>query len=95
MDYFVYIMANNSNSTVYTGVTNNLAKRVFEHKNDFLKNSFTARYKIHKLVYFETINDIYLAIEREKQIKNHSRKWKNELINDVNPTWKDLYPFLF
>ena len=84
-------MANNTNVTIYTGVTNNLIRRVYEHKNNVLPDSFTAKYSIHKLVYFETTTDIYSALSREKQIKGHSRKWKNELINSLNPEWKDLY----
>ena len=80
-------MANNSNVAIYTGVTNNLQRRVYQHKNNLSPDSFTARYKIHKLVYYETTNDIYSAISREKQIKGHSRKWKNELINSFNPVY--------
>ena len=95
MNYYVYIMANNSNVAIYTGVTNNLQRRVYQHKNNLSPDSFTARYKIHKLVYYETTNDIYSAKSREKQIKGHSRKWKNELINSFNPVWKDLYQTLF
>lgn len=91
MNYYVYIMANNTNVVIYTGVTNNLVRRVYEHKNNLLPNSFTAKYNIHKLVYFETTTDSYVAIQREKQIKSHSRKWKNSLINSMNPEWKDLY----
>ena len=95
MNYYVYIMANNTNVTVYTGITRNLQKRVYEHKNNILPKSFTAKYQVHKLVYFETTNDIYAAINREKQIKSHSRKWKNELVNSFNPEWRDLYNSLF
>ena len=84
-------MANETNVAIYTGVTNNLLRRVYQHKNDISPNSFTARYKIHKLVYFETTNDVYSAISREKQIKGQSRKWKNELVSSKNPLWKDLY----
>ena len=95
INYYVYILANKTNVAIYTGVTNNLQKRIYEHKNNLLPDSFTAKYNIHKLVYFETTTDIYSAIEREKQIKGHSRKWKNELINSKNPEWKDLYSSLF
>ena len=91
MTYYVYILSNNTNVTIYTGVTNNLVRRVHEHKNDFIKNSFTAKYNVHKLVYFEQTNDAYSAISREKQIKSWSRKKKNDLINSLNPEWKDLY----
>lgn len=95
MNYYVYILANNTNVAIYTGVTNNLIKRVYQHKNNSSPNSFTAKYKIHKLVYFEATPDIYSAISREKQIKSHSRKWKNKLVNSFNPEWKDLYLTLF
>ncbi len=91
MNYYVYILSNNTNVAIYTGVTNNLIKRVYQHKNNTIPHSFTAKYKIYKLVYFETTTDIYSAISREKQIKSHSRKWKNDLINSFNPEWKDLY----
>ena len=94
INYYVYIMANDTNVAIYTGVTNNLLKRVYQHKNNLSPNSFTAKYKIHKLVYFESTTDIYSAISREKQIKGHSRKWKNELIKTMNPEWKDLYSSL-
>ena len=95
MNYYVYIMANKTNVAIYTGVTNNLQRRVYEHKNNLLPDSFTAKYNIHKLVYFETTTDIYFAIEREKQIKSHSRKWKNDLVNSLNPEWDDLYYSIF
>ena len=95
MNYYVYIMANKTNVAIYTGVTNNLQRRVYEHKNNLLPDSFTAKYNIHKLVYFETTTDIYSAIEREKQIKSHSRKWKNDLVNSLNPEWDDLYYSIF
>ena len=84
-------MSNKTNSVVYTGVTNNLLRRVYEHKNNLVPNSFTSKYNIHKLVYFETTNDIYSAISREKQIKSHGREWKNELVNTQNFQWRDLY----
>ena len=95
MNYYVYIMANKTNVAIYTGVTNNLQRRVYEHKNNLLPDSFTAKYNIHKLVYYETTTDIYSAIEREKQIKSHSRKWKNDLVNSLNPEWNDLYYSIF
>ena len=87
--YFVYLLTNKNNSVLYTGVTNNLERRVAEHKF-MAKNGFTFRYNVNRLVYFETTNDIRSAIEREKQIKNYSRKRKNELVNGMNPDWKDL-----
>lgn len=86
--YYVYIMTNNSR-TLYTGVTNNLERRVFEHKNHSIKG-FTAKYKIAKLVYFEETNDVLAAIEREKQIKGWLRCKKIALIESINPSWQDL-----
>ena len=91
INYYVYIMANKSNRVIYVGVTNNLLRRVYEHKNNLIPSSFTSRYNVHKLVCFEQTNDVYAAISREKQIKGHSRQWKNELIGLNNPEWKDLY----
>lgn len=88
--YYVYILTNTQNTVLYTGVTNNLEKRIAEHKAKIYSNSFTARYNIHKLVYFETTTDIESAITREKQIKAGSRKKKLSLIETVNPTWNDL-----
>ncbi len=89
-NYFVYIMTNKNNSVLYTGVTNDLARRVYEHKEKKLAG-FTKRYNISKLVYYEVFNDPYYAIAREKQIKAGSRKKKLELIESMNPMWKDLY----
>ena len=86
--YYVYIMTNNS-KTLYTGVTNNLNRRVYEHKNKLIQG-FTAKYNITKLVYFEIFNDINQAIAREKQIKGWLRKKKINLIESVNPEWDDL-----
>jgi putative endonuclease len=88
--YFVYLMTNKNNTVIYTGVTNDLNRRVYEHKEK-LVYGFTKKYNVNKLVYFESTNDIYLAIQREKQIKAGSRKKKIELINSINPEWKDLY----
>jgi len=88
--YFVYILTNKKNSVLYTGVTNNLLRRVWEHKNKVQKG-FTAKYNCNKLVWFETYDDIYSAIKREKQIKGGSRSKKIELINSLNPLWIDLY----
>ena len=83
-------MTNFTNTTLYTGVCNNLIKRTWEHKNRF-GSDFTSKYKLTKLVYFEVFEDINEAIKREKQIKAGSRKKKIELINKMNPSWKDLY----
>lgn len=80
----------NSRPTLYTGVTSNLAKRVFEHKSNLVKG-FTSKYNIHKLVYYECFNDINQAIIREKQIKDMNRKEKLEMIFKINPNLKDLY----
>jgi len=87
---YVYILFNNKNGTLYTGITSNLIKRVYEHKNK-LANGFTSKYSIDKLGYYEVHNFITLAIEREKQIKGGSRKKKLELIESMNPEWNDLY----
>jgi len=89
MKGYVYIMTNNSNSVLYTGVTRDLNERVAQHKTKIHANSFTARYNIWKLVYFECFDTIGEAIKREKQIKAGSRKKKEELINDNNPEWAD------
>ena len=92
--YYVYILANQTNVAIYVGVTNDLVRRIYEHKNKLSHRSFTARYKIHKLVYYECTNDIYAALQREKQLKSWKRSKKNELVESMNPTWKDLYPLL-
>jgi putative endonuclease len=88
--YFVYILANRRDGALYIGVTSNLLKRIYEHKND-LAEGFTKKYGIHRLVHFEDTSDVMAAIEREKQLKNWKRQWKIELIEKTNPTWKDLY----
>ena len=86
----VYIMASKRNGTIYTGVTSNLIKRIHEHKNN-INCSFTSRYKCKLLVYYELCDSMEIAILREKQIKAGSRKKKINLINSMNPEWKDLY----
>lgn len=91
--YYVYILSNKSNSVVYVGVTNNLERRLYEHKNG-LYDGFTKKYNVHKLVYYEYTTDIRSAIIREKQIKGWRRSKKNDLINSQNPEWKDLSQFL-
>ena len=91
MQYYVYILTNKNHTVLYTGVTRDLIRRVYEHKNNSDPNSFTAKYKVHKLVYFEETNDVKAAIEREKQIKSWSRSRKTDLIFNVNPHWIDLY----
>ena len=90
--HYVYILSNATNTTIYTGVTDNLEPRLWEHRNHIDPKGFTARYDINKLVHYETTPDIRAAIEREKQIKSWSRKKKNELISKHNPEWKDLLP---
>jgi len=87
---YVYILFNKRNGTLYTGVTSDLSKRIFEHKNK-LADSFTKKYEVDKLGYYEVFDNIVTAIEREKQIKAGSRKNKLILIESINPDWKDLY----
>jgi len=89
-NYYVYILTNKSNKVLYTGVTNNLSRRIYEHKNKLVPG-FTVKYNVSKLVYHEAYDDIRDAIQREKNIKKWYRKWKVELINKFNPQWKDLY----
>lgn len=89
-EYCVYILASKKNGTLYIGVTNNLLKRVYEHKNNLVEG-FTQKYNVHKLVYYEKYDDIYGAISREKRMKKWKRQWKIELIKKFNPDWKDLY----
>ena len=88
--YYVYIMTNKRNSVLYTGVTNDLKKRIYEHKTKLI-DGFTKKYNVSKLVYYEVFSDIYNAIAREKQIKGGSRKRKIHLIDSVNSDWRDLY----
>lgn len=89
--YFVYLMTNKSDSVIYTGVTNNLIRRVREHRNKSRK-SFTSKYNVTKLVYYEIFGDINEAIKREKQIKGGSRQKKIDMIVSTNPDFEDLYP---
>ena len=89
---YIYIMANKSNKVLYVGVTNNLVRRVWEHKESLDHSSFTSKYNVHKLVYYECFEDITEAIAREKQIKGGSRKKKEALIQSINPSSADLYP---
>lgn len=91
MQYYVYILTNKYCTVLYTGVTRDLIRRVYEHKNHFDKDSFTSKYNVTRLVYFEETNDVRSAIEREKQIKSWSRKRKTDLIFEKNPHWVDLY----
>ena len=88
--YYVYIMASKKNGTLYIGVTNDLIRRVWEHKNDVVEG-FTKKYGVHHLVWYQDTNDIDAAIQREKQIKKWNREWKINLIQKENPEWLDLY----
>jgi len=91
--YFVYMLASKRNGTLYIGVTNNLFKRVHQHKND-VTEGFTWKYNVHSLVYYEVFNRIQDAITREKQMKKWKRQWKMELIEKSNPNWEDLFESL-
>ncbi len=93
-EYCVYILTNSRRTVLYTGVTNNLQRRVMEHKSK-TGSTFTKKYNVDKLVYFECGGDVNQAIFREKQIKAGSRQKKIDLINEFNPEWKDLYDELF
>ena len=90
VQFYVYILASRPGGVLYIGVTNNLVRRVYEHKHG-LTGGFTKRYKIHSLVYFEVYESALAAIQREKNIKHWSRAWKTRLIAKSNPTWRDLY----
>ncbi|HPJ44396.1 MAG TPA: GIY-YIG nuclease family protein [Spirochaetota bacterium] len=92
--YWVYMLTNVGNNVLYTGVTNDLKRRVYEHKNK-LSEGFTKKYNVNKLVFYECTSSIESAINREKQIKAGSRLKKTELINEMNPHWEDLYDKLF
>ena len=87
--YYVYIITNKENKVLYTGVTNNLERRIYEHKNKIIAG-FTSRYNVCKLVYFEETKDVNEAIEREKEIKGWRRSKKIALIETTNPTWNEL-----
>tara|TARA_Y100000031_G_C8046391_1_gene304105 strand:+ start:336 stop:698 length:363 start_codon:yes stop_codon:yes gene_type:complete len=88
-NYFIYIITNYKKTTLYSGITNNLIRRMDEHKKGLL-NGFSKKYNLKNLVYYEETNNVNDAIKREKQLKKWNRKWKEELINKVNPVWKDL-----
>jgi len=89
-EMFVYIITNRKNGTLYTGVTNNLVRRIYEHKNKIIKG-FTSKYGLDKLVYYEIWQGELEAIQREKILKHYKREWKLNLINEFNPEWNDLY----
>ncbi len=88
--FFIYILASQRNGTLYIGVTNDLARRIYEHRNGLIEG-FTKKYHVHQLVYYEVCEDVQAAIEREKRLKKWNRKWKLELIEKFNPKWMDLY----
>lgn len=88
--FCVYLMASKRNGTLYIGVTNDLVRRVYEHKNNLIEG-FTKKYNVHQLVYFETTSEIQSALKREKQLKKWNRQWKLDLIEKQNPNWEDLY----
>ena len=91
MSFYIYMMTNQSDDVLYTGVTNDLIRRVYEHKNHVDPKSFTCRYNVEKLVYYEVYSEADPAISREKQIKGWNRKRKNKCITEQNPEWRDLY----
>jgi putative endonuclease len=90
LSYYIYILVSRRNGTLYIGVTNNLVKRIYEHKNDLMKG-FTKKYGVHTLVHYEQCESVESAIRREKQLKAWHRKWKISLIEETNREWKDLY----
>ncbi|MEA1963121.1 MAG: GIY-YIG nuclease family protein [Patescibacteria group bacterium] len=89
--YYVYILTNKTNKTLYIGVTNNLYSRIFQHRLKTNKNSFFSKYNTSKLIYYEEYQYIKDAIKREKQLKKWNREWKIELIKKDNPTWRDFF----
>ena len=91
MAYYVYILASRIGGTLYIGMTNNLVRRVFEHRSK-VAAGFTKRYGVVRLVYYEQYDDVENAIRREKRLKNWNRAWKVRLIEEKNPNWVDLYP---
>ncbi|MEX2200763.1 MAG: GIY-YIG nuclease family protein [Dongiaceae bacterium] len=91
MGGFVYILAGDENGTLYVGITSNLARRIYEHREE-LADGFTKKYGIKRLVYFEYSDDIRDALQREKNLKKWPRAWKIDLIEKANPNWHDLYP---
>lgn len=87
--FYVYIVSNQNHTVFYTGFTNDLGRRIFEHKNKLIKG-FTSKYNCDKLLYFEELPSVDEALQREKQIKHYKRDWKKNLIESINPTWRDL-----
>lgn len=93
MTYYVYILTNQHGNVMYIGVTHDLVRRVFQHRHHLVEG-FTKRYKVNKLVYYESVNDVTAAIAREKQLKGWTRARKNALVASVNPNWTELMPVL-
>ncbi|KZD21123.1 GIY-YIG nuclease family protein [Tardiphaga sp. 20_F10_N6_6] len=93
MTYYVYLLASRKYGTLYIGVTNDLIRRVYEHRSKVV-DGFTRRYDVDKLVWFEVYDDVLSAIAREKELKKWRRDWKIRLIEEQNPNWMDLYPVL-
>ena len=91
MAFYVYLLASKKHGTLYLGVTNDIVRRVFEHRTK-AAGGFTARYDVNKLVWFEVYDDVITAITREKELKKWRRDWKIRLIEETNPNWDDLYP---
>ena len=89
-NYYTYILASKRNGTLYIGVTNDLVRRIYEHKNHLIEG-FTSKYDVSRLVYYEITSDVKSALSREKQLKSWNRQWKLELIEKSNPNWNDLY----
>lgn len=87
---YIYIITNKTNSVVYIGLTTNLIQRIFQHRNKRIEG-FSSKYSLYKLVYYEIFDDLDNALSREKQLKRWHREWKNNLIETMNPDWKDLY----
>jgi len=94
MAYFIYIMASQRHGTLYIGVTNNLIRRVYEHREK-ITPGFTAKYNVNRLVWFDQTDSIEAAIQHEKRLKHWQRAWKIEMIEKANPEWEDLYASLF
>ena len=88
-NYYVYMLTNWNNTVLYIGITNNLERRLYEHKNKLVKG-FTGKYNVHKLVYYEMTTDVYSALSREKELKKWRREKKNDLVERMNAEWKDL-----
>lgn len=91
--YYIYIITNKRNGTLYIGVTSDLIKRLYEHKLEIVKG-FTQKYHLHTLVYYESTEDVFTAIEREKELKRWHREWKIKLIESKNPFWEDLRDYI-